>query len=130
MPVPSHEPVWWGSLIWLIGVAVTAFAVAWLSGTRLHIRRVWYVPLLFVVTAGLTVGYLAWLGVGFGDVVAARWGWGLFAAMVAAILLYKPCCINRPHDTWRDASCAGSCSGTAASTASRKVFSSPHCRRT
>ena len=90
MPVPTHEPVWWGSLIWLIGVTVATFAVAWLTGTRLHIRRVWYVPLLFVLTAGLALGYVAWLGVGFADVATARWGWGLLAAVIAAIVLWKP----------------------------------------
>lgn len=90
MPIPIHEPAWWGSLIWLGGVTAAAFAVAWLSGTRLRIPRVWYVPLLLAVTAGLSVGYVAWLGVGFGDVVTARWGWGLLAAVIAPILLAKP----------------------------------------
>jgi len=90
MPVPAVEPVWWGSLLWLVGVAGAAFLVAWLTGTRLHIRRTWYIPLLLVVTVGLGVGYLAWLGVGFADVATAGWGWGLVAAFVAPVLLYKP----------------------------------------
>ncbi|HET6964525.1 MAG TPA: hypothetical protein VFH58_07100 [Acidimicrobiales bacterium] len=90
MPIPIHEPAWWGSLIWLGGVTAAAFAVAWLSGTRLRIPRVWYVPLLLAVTAGLALGYVAWLGVGFRDVATARWGWGLLAAVIAPILLAKP----------------------------------------
>ncbi len=90
MPVPTTEHAWWGSLLWLCGVTVAAFGIAWLSGTRLHIRRVWYVPMLFALMAGLTIGYLAWLGVGVGDVAGARWGWGVLAAFVAAALLYKP----------------------------------------
>jgi hypothetical protein len=90
MPVPTHEPAWWGSLIWLLGVMAAAFAIAWLSGTRLRIRRGWYVPILFTLTAGLTFGYLGWLGVGVGNVATARWGWGLLAAVIAALLLYKP----------------------------------------
>lgn len=90
MPVPTQEPVWWGSLLWLIGVTAAAFGIAWLSGTRLRIRRTWYVPMLFVLTAGLTVGYVAWLGVDVSSVVTARWGWGLLAAVVAAVLLYRP----------------------------------------
>lgn len=90
MPVPIHEPAWWGSLIWLVGVTAAAFVVAWLTGTRLHIRRTLYVPILFAVTAGLAVGYVAWLGVGFGDVASAHWGWGLLAAAIAPIVLYKP----------------------------------------
>jgi hypothetical protein len=90
MPVPTDEPVWWGSLIWLIGVTAVAFGIAWLSGTRLRIRRPWYVPMLFALTAGLAVGYVAWLGVDVSAVVTARWGWGLLAAALAAILLYAP----------------------------------------
>lgn len=90
MPVPLHEPVWWGSLLWLLGIAATAFVVAWVPGTRLHIRRSHYVPLLLTVTAALTAGYVAWLGVGVRDVATARWGWGLLAAIVSPILLYLP----------------------------------------
>lgn len=90
MIVPSHEPAWWGSLIWLIGVAAASFVVAWLPGTRLRIRRPYYVPLLFLTTAGLTVGYLAWLGAGYREVATTRWGWGLLAAFGCALLLSKP----------------------------------------
>ena len=89
MLVPAHEPVWWGSLIWLCGVTSAAFLIAWLSG-RLHMRRAHYVPLLFALTAGLSVGYVAWLGVGFGDVAGTRWAWGLLAGVIAPILLFKP----------------------------------------
>lgn len=90
MPIPVHEPAWWGSLAWLIGVTAVAFLVSWSSGTRRPIRRTWYIPLLFAVTVGVTIGYVAWLGVGFADVVTAGWGWGLLAAAVAPILLWKP----------------------------------------
>ena len=90
MPVPIHEPVWWGSLLWLIGVTAAAFVIAWLPGTRLQIRRATYVPLLFALTVGLALGYLLWLGVGIGSVISARWGWGLLAAVIAPVLLYKP----------------------------------------
>ena len=89
MIVPTHEPAWWGSLLWLGGVALAAFLIAWLSG-RLQLRRSHYVPLLFALTAALTVGYVAWLGVGFGSVVGVHWGWGLLAAAIAPVLLYKP----------------------------------------
>ena len=90
MPIPTHEPVWWGSAIWLGGVIAAAFLIAWLSGTRLHIRRVWYIPLLLALTAGLSIGYLSWLGVGLTDVASAHWGWGLLAAALAPVVLYKP----------------------------------------
>ncbi|MDE3086912.1 MAG: hypothetical protein KGJ77_09115 [Acidobacteriota bacterium] len=87
MPVPVSAPVWWGSLLWLVGVGASSFGVAWLSGTRLRIRRALYIPLLALVTGGLTAGYVAWLGVGVEDVVLARWGWGLLAAGVAGLVL-------------------------------------------
>lgn len=90
MPVPAHEAAWWGSLLWLVGVTAVAFLVAWASGTRLHIRRGTYIPILFAVTAGLAVGYVAWLGVGFNDIATARWGWGLLAGVIAAVVLWKP----------------------------------------
>lgn len=90
MPVPIHEPVWWGSLIWLVGVTISAFGIAWISGTRFRIRRTWYIPLLLGVTAGLSFGYVAWLGVSLGDVATTRWGWGLLAAVIAAVLIAKP----------------------------------------
>jgi len=97
MPVPVHEAVWWGSLLWLAGVTVVAFTVAWLTGTRLHLRRAWYIPLLFMVTLGLAAGYLAWLGVGVTEVLTAHWGWGLVAGVIAPVLLYKPM-LHQPVD--------------------------------
>jgi hypothetical protein len=90
MPVPTHEVAWWGSLLWLVGVAGVAFVVAWLTGTRLHIRRGVYVPILFTVTAALAIGYVEWLGVGFTDVLTNNWGWGVRGAVVSALLRWKP----------------------------------------
>jgi hypothetical protein len=90
MPVPAQEPVWWGSLLWLAGVTAIAFLVAWSSGSRLDVRRGTYVPVLFVATAGLAVGYVAWLGIGFADVASTRWPWGFVAAVIAPIVLWKP----------------------------------------
>lgn len=89
MIVPVDAHAWWGSLIWLCVVAVAAFGIAWSSG-RFHIRRVLYIPLLFATTAAVCLGYLAWLGVGLTDVASTRWAWGLLAAAIAPIVLYKP----------------------------------------
>jgi hypothetical protein len=74
----------------LIVVAVAAFGVAWLSGTRLHIRKGPYIPLLFAVTAGVSAGYVAWLGADVREIVLARWGWGLLVGMVVAAALARP----------------------------------------
>ena len=87
MPVPVSAPAWWGSLLWLAGLAFAAFGVAWLSGTRLRIRRPLYIPFLVLVTGGLTAGYIAWLGIGVESVFTARWGWGFLAAAVAGTVL-------------------------------------------
>lgn len=87
MPVPSSAASWWGSLVWLIGLTVAAFGVAWLSGTRLRIRRSVYIPLLVVVTGGLSAGYVAWLGLSANDVITTRWAWGLLAGVATGALL-------------------------------------------
>ena len=84
MPVPTPAAWWMGSLLWLIGLAVAAFAVSWLLASRLRLGRFLYVAVLFVVTAALSAGYLLWLGMGAGQMLTTRWGWGLLAAPVAA----------------------------------------------
>jgi len=99
MPVAASEAPWWGSLIWLVALAVGAFCVAWLSGTRLHIRKGAYVPVLVALTAGLTVGYVAWLGVETAALITARWGWGILAGVLIAAALWLPAShqpIDRP----------------------------------
>jgi hypothetical protein len=87
VPIPSSPAPWWGSLIWLLVLAAAAFGVAWLSGTRLHIGKPFYIPLLFVVTAGVSGGYIAWLGLDATDVITNRWAWGVVAAAVSGVLL-------------------------------------------
>ncbi len=84
MPVPTPAPSWTGSLFWLIGLSVAAFAVSWLLANRLRVGRSLYIGALFVLTGALSAGYVAWLGLGAGDLLAARWGWGLLAAPVFA----------------------------------------------
>lgn len=97
MPVPASPAVWWGSLIWLVAVAAASFAVAWATGSRLHIRRTPYVAILTVVTGALSVGYLAWLGVGFTDVLTTRWGWGILAgAAIGMVLMWGA--MHQPAD--------------------------------
>jgi hypothetical protein len=90
MPVPTSTASWWVSLLWLIALAAGSFGVAWLSGTRLHIRKGPYVPLLLAVTVAFVGGYLAWLDVDVTDVVTARWGWGIVAGVAIAALLVRP----------------------------------------
>jgi hypothetical protein len=84
MLVPTPAASWTGSLLWLIGLSVAAFAVSWLLANRLRLGRSLYVGALFVVTGALSAGYVAWLGLGAGEVLTTRWGWGLLAAPVFA----------------------------------------------
>ncbi len=97
MPVSISSTPWWGSLLWLAGLTAAAFAVAWLSGTRLHIRKGVYVPLLLAVTVALGAGYVAWLDVGVGDVLTVRWGWGLGAGLMIGLALL-PAAMRQPVD--------------------------------
>jgi hypothetical protein len=58
-----------------------------MTGTRLHIRRTLYIPLLLAVTIGYSIGYIAWLGLGFADVVTNHWAWGLLGGLVSGVVL-------------------------------------------
>lgn len=84
MPVPTLAAPWAGSLLWLAGLSAAAFAVSWLLANRLHLGRFLYIGVLSVVTGAISVAYLAWLGVGIGDILTTHWGWGLLAAPIAA----------------------------------------------
>ena len=83
MPVPTTPVSWIGSLAWLLALMLAAFAVAWVAN-RFEIARAPYVALLAVVTAVLTVGYVAWLGTPPGELLTNHWGWGLVVAPVCA----------------------------------------------
>jgi hypothetical protein len=83
MPVPVPAASWAGSLLWLIGLSVAAFAVSWLLANRLRTGRFLYIGALFLVTGALSAGYVVWLGLGAGEVLTTRWGWGLLAAPIA-----------------------------------------------
>jgi hypothetical protein len=87
VPVPVTPASWAGSLLWLAGLAIVSFAVSWVVTGRLRMRRTPYIAVLTVVTAAMTVGYVAWTGVGVIDLLTARWGWGLIAAPVAGAFL-------------------------------------------
>ncbi|HEX7165571.1 MAG TPA: hypothetical protein VF230_01190 [Acidimicrobiales bacterium] len=87
MPVPTSGVAWWGSLLWLAAVTVAAFGVAWVTGTRLHVRRAAYIPILLIVTAALWIGYVDWLGLDVGDAATNRWDWGVAGGLVAGFAL-------------------------------------------
>ena len=80
MPVPVSPVPWAGSLIWLAALAVVSFLVTWVAADKLRMRRTPYIAVLTVVTAAITVGYVAWLGAGVTALLGTHWAWGLLAA--------------------------------------------------
>lgn len=84
----AHHPDvnWAGSVLWLLGMALAGYLVAWFFTDRMGVRRTPYVALLAAVTGGLAAGYVAWSGAG-ADFWLDRWGWGLLAALVSGLVL-------------------------------------------
>lgn len=80
MPIPVSPVPWAGSLIWLAALAVVSFLVTWVAADKLRMRRTPYIAVLTVVTAAVTAGYIAWLGVSVTALLGTHWGWGLLAA--------------------------------------------------
>jgi hypothetical protein len=87
MPVSSSSVPWVGSLLWLVALTVVSFLVSWIAANRLQVRRTPYVGVLTAATAVMLFGYLAWSGLGFVDMLTARWAWGLVAAPLSAVFL-------------------------------------------
>lgn len=86
MPVPSATASWAGCLIWLLVLALAAFLVSWLVADRLRANQVTYVGVLTLMTAGFTVGYMAWAGVGILDFLVDNWLWGLAVGVLAGAI--------------------------------------------
>jgi len=80
VPVPVSPVPWAGSLIWLAALAVVSFLVTWVAADKLRMRRTPYIAVLTVVTAAMTAGYIAWLGVSVTALLTTHWAWGLLAA--------------------------------------------------
>lgn len=83
---PLIHVSWSAGLLWLAGIAAAAFLVSWSLSDLRPTKRVFYIPALFVVTGGLTAGYLAWSGGGV-SFWTNRWGYGILGAVVAGALL-------------------------------------------
>jgi len=81
-PLPS----WEGSLLWLAGIALAAFAVSFVLTDVLHIRRAAYIGALALLTGALTLGWMVWSGAG-SEMWSNRWLWGLLGAVGAGAFL-------------------------------------------
>ena len=83
---PQVDVSWPAGLLWLAGVALVAFVVAWgLSDVR-PTRRVFYIPALALVVGALTAGYVLWSD-GGASFWTHQWGLGVVGAVLAGALL-------------------------------------------
>jgi hypothetical protein len=87
MPVPLVPVSWFGSLLWLLALAAAAFAVSEVATTIYRLSHRPYIAVLTLVTAALTVGYIAWAGLDPIQLLSTHWGWGLVAAPLSAAFL-------------------------------------------
>jgi hypothetical protein len=87
MPVPVVPVPWVGSFLWLLAVAAAAFAVSEVAANIYRLRRRPYIAVLTLVTAALTVGYVAWAGLNAAQLLTTHWGWGLLVAPLSAAFL-------------------------------------------
>jgi hypothetical protein len=87
IPFPSQaaEPI--GSILWLVAIIAGSFLVSWLVGTRWQIRRGPYIAVLGIATLMLTAGYLLWIGLDIGTVLATSWAQGIVAGIAAGAIL-------------------------------------------
>lgn len=86
MPIPSATASWTGCLIWLLVLMIAAFLVSWLVADRLRANQMTYVGVLTLMTAGFTVGYVAWADVGIRDFLVDNWLWGLAVGVLAGTI--------------------------------------------
>jgi hypothetical protein len=87
MPVPVVPVPWVGSFLWLLAVAAGAFAISEVAANIYRLSRRPYIAVLTVVTAVLTVGYVAWAGLHTVQLLTTHWGWGLLVAPLSAAFL-------------------------------------------
>lgn len=86
MPIPSATASWTGCLIWLLVLMIAAFLVSWLVADRLRANQMTYVGVLTLMTAGFTVGYVAWADVDIQDFLVDNWLWGLAVGVLAGTI--------------------------------------------
>ena len=83
---PQIDVSWTAGLLWLAGTAVAGFLVSWVLSDLRPTKRVFYIPVLALVTGTLMAGYLSWSEAGMGF-WTNRWGYGLVGAVIAGGLL-------------------------------------------
>ena len=86
-PVPDVPVPWAGSLLWLLALTIAAFAVSEVAANIYRLSRRPYIAVLSLVTAALTIGYVAWAGLDPVQLLTTHWRWGLLAAPLSAAFL-------------------------------------------
>jgi len=84
MPRPEPAFGWQMAGLAFAIIVIASFLVTWLVTDLLHVRRRAYVAILGLMVLALGAAYVAWSGTPVGELVTARWGWGLVAGVVAA----------------------------------------------
>ena len=84
MPLADGSFGWGEALAAFAIIATAAFLVTWVFTDLLEIRRTAYVAILTFVVAALSLGYLAWSGTAWRDLVVDGWAWALLAGILAA----------------------------------------------
>jgi hypothetical protein len=83
---PLIHVSWTAGLVWLAGIATAAFLVSWTLSDLRPTKRVFYIPILALVTGILTAGYLLWSEAG-SAFWTNQWAYGLLGAALAGGLL-------------------------------------------
>jgi hypothetical protein len=83
MPAADPSFGWPAAIGALAIVSLGGFLVTWIVTDIARVSRTPYVLVLALTTLLLSAGYIVWSGTAVNDLVAARWGWGALAGLVA-----------------------------------------------
>jgi hypothetical protein len=89
MPTPSPDLEAVGPLLWLVGLFILGFGVAWLLTDLGGMPRSPYIFFLALSAGTFTAAYLAWSGTDTRDFLLHHWGWGLVGAAVTGGVLAR-----------------------------------------
>lgn len=89
MPTPSPSITTWAPLLWLAGLFLLGFGVAWVLTDLGGMPRGRYIFFLAIAAGAFTAAYLAWSGTDPGDFMLHNWRWGLVGAAVSGLVLAR-----------------------------------------
>ncbi|MGD9890156.1 MAG: hypothetical protein AB7R89_00995 [Dehalococcoidia bacterium] len=89
MPTPSASIGSGSPLLWLVGLFVLGFGVAWLLTDLGGMPRSPYIFFLALSAGAFTAAYLIWSETDTRDFLLHHWGWGLAGAAITGGLLAR-----------------------------------------